>query len=647
MESGHLSLRQKKLLNFLQSQTAFIISAELAKFLHVSPRTIRNDIAEINQELSKSEIQIISKKRKGYRLIAENQEVLQQFKQTNSPFLTREDRVRYLAFQLCLADIPINIYDLEDEMYVSHTTLEHDLHLLKVKYVISAPHIKLIQTKGFLGFEPNEKKRRSILNHLFHEDWNYNAKGNAYYQYQYLDEQTMDLIMREVPKCLNRYAIQLEDTNLVTLNLAIAIMYHRIQSGHKLQESFTIVLSDRSAELAVEELLNTLEQQLNCSFSPAERNEIYLHVAYTRLMDASKLNFATVDNYFSLETIQIADAYLQKIHQVFQIILAEDEDFYITLLQYIRYLQAPTHNFNKFQLNPDIVRVNMMIEYEIAYLFQDFALEYLDYYLDQTELMYLALCISGALEYLNLTACAKFKAVICCHLNLYATWAIKRNVLAAFGNFLDIIAILPVNAKTVYDFSKVDLVLTTVNKSITNCPNTKVMYISPFMSQTDYLNLEHYISKKRLERLCAPALPSTSRLLRDAYWHELIPETDKLAIIELLISDFIDHQLVPTDYYEDLMRRESISTFAFQPGIVFMFSLKPSAKTCLSVATLEHRIIWNSYKIRTVIMAAIHPNDATLIFSLINDIYHNDYDLTIINHLKTKKEILEYLRQKV
>ena len=57
-----------------------------------------------------------------------------------------------------------------------------------MKYVLSEPYIKLEQKKDNLSFEENEKKRRDILNHLFHEDWNYNTSGNTYYGYNFLNK---------------------------------------------------------------------------------------------------------------------------------------------------------------------------------------------------------------------------------------------------------------------------------------------------------------------------------------------------------------------------------------------------------------------------------------------------------------------------
>lgn len=649
MSFEQVTLRQRKLLNYLQNQTTLVSGDHLANFLHVSVRTIRNDITEINASLSSVGISIVAQKSKGYHLQVENPDILKALTQKSDSFATREDRVRYLAFTLCLSDIPVNMYDLEDEMFVSHTTLEHDLHHLNMQYVIAYPRIKLTQKKGYLEFEKDERKRRAILTRLFCDDWNYHTRENAYYSYDYLDTKLVDLIMEKVSYYTNKYGIRLEDTGRVSLNLSIAVMYERTMSGHALKydaEPAAVTdpdtYTDANLGKAINELLDDLENILQFTISPIEREEIYQMAAQNRLLDTNEIRLFTAKHYFPKDILNVADAYLDKIRNVFHIDLTEDDDFYITLAQFILNLKMPYHSFNTFQLNPNLSRNTLKIPFEVAVLFQDLAPEYLGYYLNHTELMYLAFCISGAFEYLHRSPDKQLRAAICCHLNLTASWALKRKIMSRFGCFLHIDALLPVNATKIFDFSTVDLALTTVNKPITDCPTAKVLYISPFMTAEDYKNVEDFISKKRLEILASPAGYTFNELLPQAFWHEQITSIDRFLILETLISDFIDVGYVGKEYYEDVLRRESISTFAFAPGIVLIYSLKPSTKTCLSVATLKHRMTWNSYKIRTVIAAALRPEDAPLIFQLIQQVYELGDEAQTIGQLKTKEEIIDF-----
>jgi lichenan operon transcriptional antiterminator len=649
MNFSNLLLRQRKLLHTIQNQHNYITGEKLANQLQVSSRTIRNDINEINKKLSNFGIQIVSKRSLGYILSAENEENLKELNQTSNLFLTRDDRVRHIAIRLCLSDKPVNLYDLEDEMFISRTTLEHDLQELKLKYVLSSPGIDYYHSKNSIAFGKDERKRRTLLNLLFIENWNYNARGHAFYKYQYLEEDIVNLIMGEVNYYWQQYSILMEDINIVFLNLAIAIMYYRTTSGHSLEVEKSAAVQDSVSIHAVNDLLDSLEKKLACTFPLVERQEIYLHVSCARLLDASKLLFATIDTYFDSDTIAFANDYIRKIYDTFQIDFSDNEDFYITLLQYLRYLSLPVHFLNNVQTLDvqtltEISRSNLLIEFEIAFLIQPLALKYIGSYLGQTELIYLAFSISGALEYANRTS-PKLKTVIMCHLNLPASWYLKQKLLSSFSDYIDVTAILPIYTKDNYDFSKINLIITTANKTITTEPNCHTMLISPFLTAADQANLEKYIFRKQINRLYSSELPSIHDLFEQAFWHERILANDLFSVIELLSSDFIKHGYVSLDFMQNVLKREEIMSFVFQPSIVLIYSLSPSTRTCLSIATLEHRIKWNSHKIRTIIMAAIRPEDATLIFYLINELYHNNYNLNDTNYLKTREEIMDFCDQ--
>ena len=163
MNDLSLSLRQRKLIHYLQQKNSvYTTGEELAGHLHVSARTIRNDINELNQSLTDTGVQITSKRSSGYLLESDDEQHLEKLSQSSNSFLSRDERVRHIAFRLCLSDTPINLYDLEDEMYISRTTLEHDLHALRRKYILPDPHIILPGTVIIFNLRKmNEKEELS------------------------------------------------------------------------------------------------------------------------------------------------------------------------------------------------------------------------------------------------------------------------------------------------------------------------------------------------------------------------------------------------------------------------------------------------------------------------------------------------------
>jgi lichenan operon transcriptional antiterminator len=642
MESITLSLRQRKLLNLIQNQTTHITGQALAKQLNVSPRTIRSDIVEINRCLISCDAKISAVRSKGYYLECADITEFQELFKTDDLLLTREDRIRYLTFQLCLSELPLNQYDLEDEMYVSKTTLENDIASLKQQYFLAPPHIQLIHTGDSWEFEQDEAKRRALLNHLFHSDWDYNTTGNAYYSYHFLEGNVMDMIMKNTARLLLKYDFQIEDSNLVTLNLSLAIMYYRMLSGHALPKA--PALQHENAEIwnLCKEIFEGLKKELSYDFPLQEKDEIYQHLCNSHLLDASKLNFQTASDYFDANILQMADEYLKLIDHTFYLDLSEDEDFYITLLQYLRHLKTPGHIFNS-QGNPNLLRRNLLMESEIAYLFQKISSEYMGYYLDEADLLYLALCVSGALEgYWINHPDKRIRTVICCHLNLPAIWAIKRKILCSFGNYINVTALMPINARSTYDFSDTELVLTTVKKQITSQPGAHNLHISPDMTQRDHSEIQQFISNTCLKFLFKKQKKSLAELLIDAYWHENLQVTGRFPIIEYLASDFINDNLVSSAYLDDLLRRESTYTYGFHPGALFLYSLEPSTKTQLSVATLKHRILWNSNKIRVIIMACFAPSQEPLLLKLLHEIYIDHSNLDYFRKEHSKAELLQF-----
>lgn len=643
MDNLSISLRQRKLLHFIQHQNCLVTGQTLANHLHVSARTIRNDIADLNIALNGLGIKIASKRSRGYYLDAKNEATLKKLNQSSDSFLFREDRVRHIVFRLCLSRNPILLYDLEDEMYISKTTLEHDLIELRKLYILHSPYIELHRSQNRISFSTNERKRRAVLNRLFSENWNYNARGNAYYNYQFLKEDTVNLIMEEVKYHINKHGIIMEDVNMVCLNLSISIMYYRIKNGFELTDSSVESMSDSIAKHATTHLIDSLEKKLSCSVSIIERKEIYLLISCSRLLNSENLNFGNANKHFEPAIIRLADSYIHKIYNTFYMDFSDNEDFYITLLQYLRYLSLPVHFLNDIDMRTDSTRTNLLIALEIAYLFQPYAIEYYKHYLDYTELMYLAFCISGALAYANRTS-PKLNTVIMSHLNSSCSWNIKHSVLSKFKDYVDLKALLPVYLKDSYDFSNIDLVLTTANKQITDIPTCKTIVISPFFTAEDQENLDTYILSNQIRRYNSSSLPKIYTLFKKAFWHENIVENNKINILQLLADDFISRDYVSEDYLSSLLQRESILTFAFQPNIILTYSLVESQKTCLSIVSLKNRIKWHNHKIQIVIMAALRPEDTTLILQLCNLLYlKNDSLSENTISIRTKTELLNCL----
>jgi len=642
MASLNLTLRQRKLLHTIQSRSGMITGQDLASMLNASARTIRSDVVTINHELEPYNARIESIRSKGYYFEAEDPDKIREINRIETAFFTREDRIRALAIQLCIAEGPISCFDLEDDMFVSHTTLENDIRLLRLRYMMNGPRIRVITQHNDIAFEQDEIKRRELLSSLFMEHWNYNGRSNAVYGMSYLDPDLLDQIIDIIPVYLNRHGILMEDANMVGLDLACTIMYKRITSGHLLPESEPVVREDAAADRAAEELLGELEYKLHFLIPQQERDRIYLLIASGHMMDPEKLSFDTVSQEFSSSAIELADAYLQAIRDNYGLDFFNDEDFYITLLQDIRYLLNPVHHLIS-QSRPEQVKQHLLLETELAWLLEDIWVQKEGIHLSEWELLHIAHCTSGALEFfLRHHPECKPRTVIFCHQHMSIAWAIKRRILGAFDNYLNVTTLLPVNAKSAYDFSDTDLVLSTVHKPVTNNPGTDVVEISPYITPADIRSIETYIQENMILRFY-PRMPSMVALFDNALWKESCEFSSVFSAIEELSSELTESGAVGSEYTASLLHRESLCSNAIQSGALFQFALTPADRTQLCIAILKHRMNWGNCRIRIILTAAFRVEDRPLIFRIKRGIYKMNRQEDI-GSLRTRQALEEKLR---
>lgn len=636
MNKSPLSLRQRKLLHFLKGQTDYVTGNHIAKQLKVTSRTIRNDVKEINAYLSQWNTSILSKQGSGYILDSNHLHVLQEHNLASPSFLFREDRIRHILFELCISEHPIDLYDLEEQLYVSRTTLEHDLNRLRQTYILTEPYILLERSKNQISLEKDERKRRQLLIRLFSEHWNYSARGDAFYDYNYIDEHIVNLIIDETDFFIQKYNLEIEDYNLVYLNLALAIMVYRVKSGHQLHTSVDCSMVDEQTTFIGNALIDSIEVKVDILFPIAERNDILLH-----LFD-SQINID--QTFMQNEFILLSERYMSEIKNIYNLDFTPFSDFKYTLIQYLYHLSRPSYYFNDMYIDTTNYGSDISISLEIAYLIQPLAECFYSRYLNKKELLYLAYCISGGLALLR-QHCPPVNAVILCQYNATCSWHLKHKIINQIGSSIEITGLYPVHAKNIIDFSTIDLILSTANKSITSDSSPKTLYISPILDAKDLHNIRSYLNHENLNYFIQDSYQRYQQLLATAHWKTNQTYDSFFSLIEAMATRLLEQGIVDESYIHNILRRESILSFVCQPAVVFVFSNIPATKSTLSIYTLEHRIKRNSQQLRVVIMATITQDEQALLLSLIHLLSHESLDLDAIMPLKEKEEIEAYLLQ--
>ncbi len=637
-----LSRRQRKLFHILKYSSGFLTGAELARRLNVSERTIRYDIEAINRSFCSGNACIQSVRSKGFRFLespAPEMEI-----QTGSGDYTGDDRIRHLVMKLCLAVSPILPEDLEEDFHISRPTLDSDLRLLRHRYCHGYPYLTFIRDNSGIRFAPEEQKIRETMNRMLMSGWDYAADRNPYYSFPIFEKQKAEFAKTAVSRRLREAGITIDDPSKVSLTFALVIMDLRVRAGFVLPDFPALPPGYERAYGAVCAIFQDLENEWRASFGRSEKDYICLKVLSGQLPSYPDPASPDLPTDSPVNLRDIAGEFLKNIRDCFGLDFSADVNFLNILLHYIYQLSLPVSPAMAEE-DSDQVKIRLLIEYEIAGLFEELSESYFHRCLSSRELYLLSSCVHGALEKLQDThPDRKIRTVLCCHRNMPAAWVIQKRILAVFKSYLLLTEVLPVNLANSYDFSHTELLLCTVDRPVTTQPGLKTIFLSSPDTYADYPKISSYIRSKQLHSICTVPGVNPQDLMETAFWHEKCSFRSSQSVIGTCAEDFIHTGLVPEEFAADIRKRERISSAALRSGIVFLYSLVPSKETRLSVMLLEKPVSWNTHKIHIAVTAAFRPEHRRLLFLLLNIFYHEHLDPADMKQIRTKEDFCELFR---
>nr|WP_155282964.1 HTH domain-containing protein [Leptotrichia trevisanii] len=163
-----LNNRIKILLKSISAKK-YITAEELAKKLNISSKTVRTTIKDLNNLLTKSGGEIVSKSGYGYILKITNGELFSKLDLTNKRKVlpdTSEKRIQYIIEYLINTDNYIKVEKLSEMLFTSPKTLSKDLK--EVEKIFSSYNIEL-KRKPYYGIKAEGEEfdfRLCIANYI-------------------------------------------------------------------------------------------------------------------------------------------------------------------------------------------------------------------------------------------------------------------------------------------------------------------------------------------------------------------------------------------------------------------------------------------------------------------------------------------------
>jgi transcriptional antiterminator len=615
MKAYTLHARQKKLLYLLNCRHGMITGRELSAKMGVSERTIRNDIVDINRIMDINNIRIQAVHGKGYFLQVEDRTILHELFSEKDNIQTREDRIKYLLVNLVYSNDWVDIRELEDDMFVSRTTLENDLKDIRNLISENQPFLPLLRNGNFILLEDNEIKRRNILIRVYSENWDYNSQDGIFLKENVVNQELLNQIRHTLKRILKECEIDLDDFGMIYLMLAFAISYSRITEGHELQ-SFQSRFQNPDIKQMAQKMWDSLQQLWEITINQNE----YLWMAET-LEKLSILNLhimteEDVQKRIELQCTELVNSLICEIRKNYGFDFSEDETFYLRMLihiQAIRNSMLSGHTQNQYIIEEMRLQYPVMgdVSHYICTRIQDFCGRKMG---DEEEDYLLPVLTSARNRLLLRKSEQKIRAAVVSHLNTGLTDFLLDQLKEKYGATMEFIGPFPIYDRSKIDETKPSFVITTVKMDIFRKFDIPVITVSPLLDEDNQNKIEQ--CRKNIEEgYLTPKLPLTQV---DYFRKELLVQLERKISVKEAIN-ILEENLRSNLYLDEEIQLDWAKSYcsSMQNGILFVYAIGNEAqKTVLSIAECKHMLTWKQTRnIQKVVMLILNSKERSYIGS--------------------------------
>ena len=594
-----LSGRQREILLLLSRHKEPVTAEWIAKELSVSDRTIRKELKNMQTDCKELGVTISPIKGKGYCLHILDQEVFQQeinplLMEDPQDFSEQKTRVHFLLKRLLLQEGYVKLEQFEREMYVSKSTIQKDLRLVREmlgKYRLSL----LVKPHYGVNVAGSEyRKRLCFANYRLMEE-PFNHANNSRLAEKSFAKEIKKIIINKV----NVHKIEISDVALGNLTNHIVIACKRMEQGFAMRELEHTSGEEHPFEKKVAmEIIEEVEALTGFSFPRAELEYIIIHLMGTKLLHENAL---TEYREFD-ETREIVSCMVARLKDELDWDFTSDREFLHALALHIR----PAINRLRFEMNIRNPLVNdIKMKYPSAFegaIIASICLEeWLSVKVEEDEIGYIALHIGVALERMKRKARKQKRVILVCASGVGSAKLLSYRLQEQFSRELEIVECINYYRLEDYDLSAIDLVISTI--PIPERLTAPVQVVSNFLEAEDIKGI-----KKRL--LSPDKDNKDSYLAEDHVFIGKRFET-KAAVIAFLSNILYEKGLVSKEYEQLVLEREEIASTSFGNLVAIPHPTMPeTSDTFWTVCTLARPIIWNENQMVQVVCLLNISKDA-------------------------------------
>ena len=656
MNLFYCSPRQRKMLKYLLITEEYVSGTKLSTFLGISDRTVRNDIGILNYILEQYNCQIISKRGKGYKLESKNKELLNNILSQYEGYKKQKDeRVYEIITILLCSKNSVDLFELEEKLYISRTTLETEIQNMKKMIKSIYPSIDIRRKKSRIELIGNETTLRFLLNEIIM--LKYDAKKqNLFITNDFFTNNDFEETKKIIESIAIKYSLNLDDSAIADISVYIIIAQIRLNLNKKIisindkQKQENDKLYEASNDIYEKTIGKEIETN---EYKQNEICQIAIKLSFVNLLNPTEKSTGETKKECSKQIIEIVESLILNIKNDYNLDLSTDDELFTGLAFHIRALINRV-KYQQLAESPilEIIKKQYTFIFELSLHIYEIFKKVLNITLNESELSYIAAHIAAAIERMKLHyGESGVKTIIISHLKTSYTNLLISNLKNIFSSNIEIIGHYPVYKIQEALQEESDLILSTckVEKELIDKKNIKYMQIGLVLSNEEQQKLAELIEETANEKIYLKSQNSNdnsnilNKFEKDLFFPNLNIKTKNDAL-SLISNAMYLKGYVQNDFLNKLIEREKLSNTVIDGIIAIPHPIRAcSNETKIGVITTPQSIIWGDFKVKMIFVLAIKKDEKTFIrnfFKFINNLTKDKNNIDILINSKTYKEFI-------
>ena len=609
-----LTKRQNMIMTIMNNQKDWIVGKDLAKLLNVSDRTIRNDIAAINEFYADTMIE--SNIRKGYRI--QGEKVKRFIEETKKEIPETGEERRWLILKTLVEHNQVNIYQLADQMCISEFSLENDMNKIR-KLLDNYQGLKVIRQSNMLQLSGGEREKR----HLYEELISYKISGNLW-NLNKVAENFMRFDLLKVKELLKdifeEFHYQMNEVRIPTLLIHVGVILERNFACHFLKED-----EEQQGKYGRE------EYEISRHFFEKIGARLSLQVREAEICDfAIYLEHGKRKGYCEEEQLQglasdLVQHIIVEIREHFDIDFSEDCEFRLGLeVHTVSLLKRHYANVEIDHTCLEEVKRKYPLIFEMGVWVCKIMEEHLNIIISENEISFIALHLGSAYERANLRR--KYRCLLICPHNQTVKDLCIQKIVNRFQDRMEIVGCMSYFEESLIREKNLDLILTT--QPVAHALDIETTEISMFFAHTDEAAVFQTLNRLDQIRYRNNFQFFILNLIREEFFTANMAVEEPEKIISDMCDKLYARGYVKENFKEGVLKRERLSPTSFFHGFAIPHNMshQETIHSAISTAILKQPVQWGSYEVRFVLLLAIteeNRNFLKIFFDWLGDIVSN------------------------